>query len=118
MSVFNTSQIIPPAASAVATGQENIAESLAQSAAHLRSHPTEMRVAADTMTGINKQLTDLAACATQSAENSERLREVVGESKKTAGWLSGSLPNADNGGRTQTFHVGNGAFNALWQRYG
>ena len=81
------------AGSVVADGLMGIAESTAQAANYLRSHPGEIKRVADTATAISKQLTDLTACATQSAENHERLRGVVGEAKKTADWIGSKFSN-------------------------
>jgi hypothetical protein len=70
---------------------------------------------ADAITGIGKQLDDITACATESASNAERLREVTEETKMTAGWIGG---NFSSGGCAPCVAVGNGAFTALWERYG
>lgn len=99
----------------IATGLANIAESMGKTADYLRSHPDKLEVAADATKGISQQLTDLADCAATSAQNDERLHEVVSETKKTSEWLGG---NFSGGGVPVNNSFGRvvNSFESLWLR--
>jgi len=116
-STTNAEQTAAPKskASAVATGLTSIAESASKMAQHLCTHPDEGKTIVDGMERINRQLTDLTVCAREAADNNEKLREVVSESKSTADHILGNFNVPSSCG----CYVGNGAFAALLrQRYG
>ena len=87
--VRTTNNAGQPTPVAIAAGLTSIAESATKTAHHLRTHPGEMKTAADTMTSVGQQMTDLTDCARQAAENGMRLRAAVGEAAKTADWVGG-----------------------------
>ena len=110
----SNSRTSPVAASVVAAGLSGIAESTAQTAHYLRSNPTELKRTAETMEGIGRQFTDLTACATQSAENNERLWGVVGETKKTVEWIGSNFANGGNVPISNSFGRVVGSFGDLF----
>ena len=83
-----------PTVSLVADGLVAVAESAARAAHRLRTCPDEMGATAEAMSRIGEQLTNLTTCATQSAENSDQLHKVVGESMDMAQFLG---KNANGG---------------------
>jgi len=90
-------------ASTIADGLTGIGESALKMAQHLYDHPDEGQTVVETMSRISQQLTDLTRCAEQASDNSNQLREAVGEAQTTADWFNEN----DNGGGSQVFSVGN-----------
>ena len=129
----NAEQTAAPPVSEGTVFQESlqcIATATARVAEHIRVHPEEAVASLQSAKSIAQQFTDLTDKATRYSEESRQLREAAAEVKRASGWIGDNLfgkaggdgemgnGGTSNGGRTQIVHVGNSAFNALWERHG
>ena len=89
----------PSAASAVSAGLLSVAESTAKLANHLRSHPNELGVVAQSAEAVGKKFDDLVDRTSEFAKSGERLRKTTAEVSQAAGWIGSNYPC---GGSNQT----------------
>jgi len=122
-SIFNAAQRVS-VEEAVHEGLNSVSESTMQVADYARTNPDKMKEVAEATKKIGEQVAELTACASDAAQNGERMRAAVTEAAKTADWFGGTLSGSGvcgsvgSGGNVQTIHVGNGAFGTLWEQYG
>jgi methyl-accepting chemotaxis protein len=106
-----------PAVEAVCQGLTNVSKTTAQIADYFYSHPNEWAAVGEKIGSVNEQFTKLGESVKRYSEGREQLQTTTGEVAKATDWISSNFPSG-GGGNVQTIHVGNGAFPALWQRYG
>ena len=99
------------AVSVVSAGLDAVADSTAQLADRLRSHPHEFRKVSESMEGIGKKFNDLVHSTSEYARINERLQKTVADVSQASNWIGGNYSGegcggTSNGGRTQTFPVG------------
>jgi hypothetical protein len=109
-----------PAVEALCQGLVSVSESVIQIAEAAHNNPAEIQATLEKAKAIAKQFTELTDRASRCADEGRRLQQTAAEVEKSAGWIGSSLCSCGCGcgGNAQSVHVGNGAFNALWQQYG
>ena len=95
------------AARATAMGLDSLGARASEMANILRSDPTQLNAMADRCMLLGQEFSDVFSSASQFKESSERLLEKMTEISQAPCESESSIPN--DGGRTQTVHVGNGA---------
>ena len=111
----------PTAVATLHESLQSIATATAEVADYARTHPTDIPTALKSAKTIAQQYTDLTDRASSYAEEGQRFRETAAATAQAVNWIAGRYDGGGgiaNGGLTQTFHVGNEAFNAIWNQYG
>ena len=103
---------------AVHTGLRSFIETADSIDEYFLAHPSDKATVADKGMAMCERGIDMFERMAEFAKSASELQGTATEAKKAAGWIGSNLPNGNNNGMSQTFHVGNQAFNSLWRRYG